>query len=278
MLKRTLLSCAFAGLGLALVPSNASAEFLDFTVNETVVPGTGAAGFTFVADKMNGLYRERITFASDPSLGATTFEAMAIADFSAWASNEGTVPIGTTMLANVPGIIPTQYGLYALVSFTGTYTGTTLLGNTAAVSLYVDPDLNTSKTLGADGDDAITVAGNGEDLLVLSSATLVSGFGSAFAAGGFFDITFADLNITAFGQTFFPDLPLLNIVSNVDGDLDVLTPSPAPGEPFTFLVTGDVSNVFQAVPEPATLTLLGMGLAGARWAARRRKTKAAVVA
>jgi hypothetical protein len=265
------MSLAFAGLGLALVPNTASAAFLDFTVDETVVPGTGAAGFVFVADKMNGLYRERITFAADPTAGPTTFEAMAVADFSAWASTEGTVPIGTTQIANVPGIAATQYGLYALVAFTGSISGAGLSGSTATVSLYVDPDLNTSKTLGADGNDAITVAGDGDDLLVLSSSTLVSGFGSAFQAGGFFDITFANLTITPFGQTFFPDLPLLNIVSNVDGDLDVLTPSPAPGAPFTFLVTGDLSNVFQAVPEPATLTLLGVGLAGARWASRRRK-------
>jgi hypothetical protein len=272
MLSKALTVAALAGTA-TLFSTPASADFLDFTVDETVVPGTGAAGFVFTADKMNGSYSERITFASDPSLGATTFEATAYADFTAWLRNDGTIVVGATQLAGVPGITATQYGLYALVSFTGTYTGTQLIGSTATVNLYVDPDLNTTKTLGADGNDPVVLGGNGEDLLVLDSSTLISGFGSAFAAGGFFDITYADLTLSPFGQTFFPTLTTMNLISNVDGDLDLLTPTPAAGAPFTFLVTGDVSNVFgdTTVPEPATLTLFGAGLVGAAVLARRRR-------
>lgn len=279
MLKKALTTTALAGAVTFMGTTSAHAEFLDFTVNEKAVPGSATGGFVFVADKMNGLYSERITFASDPALGATTFEAMAIADFTAWARSEGTVPIAFTEIgASDPlgvgdGPLSSRYSLYALVSFTGTYTGTTLIGNTASVSLYVDPDRNTVKTLGADGNDAITRTGEGEDLLVLSTSTLVNGFGSAFAAGGFFDITLSNITKTAFGNMFFPDLTVLNLLSNVDGDLDVLTPSPATGAPFTFLVTGDVSNVFvdSTVPEPATLTLFGLGLAGTAVLARRRR-------
>src|SRR5688500_10049088 len=58
---RNLLTLAVAGLGLAVAPGTAYADFLDFTVVESTVTGSPAGAPTFTADDLNGKYLETLT-------------------------------------------------------------------------------------------------------------------------------------------------------------------------------------------------------------------------
>ena len=90
---------------------------------------------------------------------------------------------------------------------------------------------------------------------------------------GDFSLTFSPFALTAAGSSFFvaPVPFYLEIV--VDGVFRSFDPTTLGAPLFSTTTDGVAEGVFAVVPEPATLTLLGMGLLGARFA-RRRKNQA----
>lgn len=269
---------ALAGLALVVTPVSAGATFLDFTVVESVVPGTGTLATTFTADKINGAYSETLTV--DTTTG--TFTASGAVNFTQYLNTEGTNPVSS--LLNVPpGTISQQYGLFAVFSFAGTVSPGTFTGTSGSVTVWLDPGLNTTKTLPATGSGSVTLGGTtSDDFQVLNASTLSAGSGTVSATDpskGFFDLLFGDPALTTGdqnattagtqnGSLYWTGLPLM-FAAIVDGDFVGLSSTSA-----TSTLTGDVSAVF--VPEPATLTLLGLGLVGVGAAARRRKARSNV--
>jgi len=266
-----LLTLAVAGLALLAAPSTARAAFLDFTVDEGTVPG--AFPNIFVADKINGGYSERLSFD-----GLGGFSATLIADFTAYFSAEGTVPMGNQL--GVPPELPFapfEYGLYALVVATGTVAGGpgtfTFNTSTIDVKLYIDPKLDTTKTLPALGGAApVVVDASADDYLLLTASSIYFEDNVLkTGVGGFFDIRFDDPTLSTppgcvaplCGTSYWPDLPLIGLKATVDGDFDTFAPSG------TVTTSGDLSVVF--VPEPASLVLLGLGFASVGLMARRRQ-------
>jgi hypothetical protein len=277
LLSNSLMVAALtAGLSLASTPANAA--FLDFTVVESTVPGAlpniqAPSATGFIADKLNGGYSEVLTFT-----GGGNFITNAFAEFTAYRRNEG----ANNVVAQVNGLGANNYNVYATFASAGTVSGNNFTGTSADVRLYIDANQDTTKTLGATGADPITLGNTSDDYLILSTTTLLAGSGVIVpGTGGFFDLLFGNPVLTAnnaqsggtgigtFGRAYWPDLPLLNLRANVDGDFDEFV-IPATG---TVFLTGDLSNVFQdaAVPEPATVGLLGLGLLATVWVRRRRQ-------
>jgi hypothetical protein len=270
------LATALLTTAIGLFATPASADLLDFTVEEGTVPGSNDVSFT--ADKINGAYSEVITFD-----GLGGFTATLIASFSQYLSNEGGLPIGVSQLALPPGLIDEQYGLYAVYTASGTVSGGpgefTFTTDTASAELWIDPDLNTAANVGslpATGGLYPVLPGNGEDYLILTASniffednTLTPG------TGGFFDIRFDDpavtgapgctTAVTSCGADYWPTLFGITFEATVDGDFDDFEVAG------TQISTGDLSVVFNDVPEPATMTLLGLGLLASGVAARRRR-------
>jgi hypothetical protein len=278
VVARTLMTLAIAGLGLAL-PATASADFLDFTVNEGAV-GAPTIPRTFTADILNGGYEEVLVFGDGGS-----FTATAVADFTAFRANEGALNVFSQVgdancdPTEFPCVLSGEYAIYAVFTSTGfavpSGPGTTdFIGTSANVSLYLDRNQDTTKspTAGATGN-------TGDDSLILSSNTLLEGGGRLVPpgstgfpeGGGTFSLVFGDLLLSPFGQLYFPSMANLSLSAISSGDFNFFTPTG------TQTVTGDLSVGFQgaAVPEPLTLSLFGMTLLGTGIVARRRRNNAA---
>ena len=257
---------AVAGALQVLAPGALAADFEDFTIDPSAYTPLLGQG-PFDADQMTFRYDEVISFTATDFFASILLE---VQGFALDGSGTGLDPIDTG-----EGI---EYNLYALFQATGGYqiTGNDVnfLPATGGFNFWLDPGVvspATVTTFSTPGNGALpyNVIQGGDDVL-LATGVVTGGDGSLdlTCAGGINCGSFGvetSFELEPAGTSFFtaPD-PFFKLAftAGVFSAFGVV-----PGQTVNIGGAGDL--VF--VPAPSAILLLGSGLLGAGFAARRRR-------
>jgi len=277
-----------AGLGTTAGTASAFSSCTpgcDFTINPAAIGYVAGGDTSIIGQDLNGPYAEVLTFTPS-SLAGGTFSAVGYVNIGNMISGTGNtgpytdaagqqVPSGFSGLNAGPN--PTSYTLYATFNAGGTYTTTTGPGVADLnlnVTSFTTPGLFADFFATKNTYDPLTgtVAIVGPDTKILD-ASFIAGSGVATLASTPPNGSFALLlSATQTGPNYFTSPAPFVVRMDLSGQFLPTGFNFASTAPQTFTFNNNTADVtITAVPEPATLTLLGIGLVGAARTRLRRK-------
>jgi hypothetical protein len=198
--RRLTVAAAIVAAAVACLSATSAAPLPDFTVDLSPVSDHGKKSALLVGDKLSGNYNEVFTAT------ANTFAVEGYWDAGQLVHDDGTIPYSAGVSK-----LGVDYAIYAIFSYQGTYItnatgGVDFVANGGSITLYLDPNVMTGKTLPDTAPNAIVLTKSADDI-VLGSGTLIVGEGHFFPTGilarGDFALLFNALTLTPAGSQYF---------------------------------------------------------------------------
>ena len=256
------------GTALVLSSAGAFAASAPFMIDPTAYTTTPNAG-VFTANQMTGNSTVYLT-----NTGGFNYSGTGYIQYATVSNNGSAVSVGTSGLG-------LDYGLYATFTQTFSCSGLLAVGTSCSVTgialeLFLDRGNNDTFTPASLSSGAPVIGGTTTgDVLLGRVNTVIAGSAGLDPLGNAFQTVNTNFTLTADGSKFFiSPTPFYGLAFSQFGNSSGgATCSPdCSGATFVAINDESGSTVFNAVPEPMPLALMGLGMLG-MVAFRRNQTK-----